>query len=193
MKFLKFAIASLALAAIAAPAMAQSVDSGGDFIQAVRERDGNKATEILNAHPNVIDAKDDKGDTALIIAVARGDDDYTAFLLNKGAGPNTPGHGGNTPLITAARIGFGQGVEWLLGQGAKVDLANKMGETALIVAVQQHQNAIVRTLLAAGANPDKTDNAAGYSARDYAARDDRARDILKMIEAKKPKPAAAAR
>jgi hypothetical protein len=48
-------------------------------------------------------------------------------------------------------------------------------------------------LLAAGANPDKTDNAAGYSARDYAARDNRSRDIFKLIEAKKPKPAAAAR
>ena len=68
-----------------------------------------------------------------------------------------------------------------------------MGETALILAVQQHQIAIARALLAAGANPDKTDNAAGYSARDYARRDNRARDILKMIEATKPKPAAAAR
>jgi uncharacterized protein len=52
---------------------------------------------------------------------------------------------------------------------------------------------LVRLLLAAGANPDKTDNAAGLSARDYAARDTRSRDILQAIEAKKPKPAAAAR
>jgi len=57
--------------------------------------------------------------------------------------------------------------------------------------VQQRQVPIVRRLLAAGANPDKTDSAAGYSARDYAARDSRASDILKLIEAKKPKPAAA--
>jgi hypothetical protein len=47
-------------------------------------------------------------------------------------------------------------------------------------------------LLEAGANPDKTDHAAGYSARDYAQRDPRARDILKLIETKKPKAAAAA-
>jgi ankyrin repeat protein len=193
MKFMKFAIGSVALAAVTVPAMAQTVDSGGDFIEAVRTRDGNKATEVLSAHPNVIDAKDGKGDTALVIAVGRSDEDYTAFLLNKGADPNTPGSGGNTPLITAARSGFGQAVAWLLGEGAKVDGTNKMGETALIVAVQQRQTAVVRALLAAGANPDKTDNAAGYSARDYAARDNRSRDILKLIEAKKPKPAAAAR
>jgi ankyrin repeat protein len=193
MKFLKFALGTIALAAVVVPAVAQSVDSGSAFVDAVRTRDGNKATELLAAHPNLVDVKDDKGDTALIIAVGRGDEDYTAFLLNKGADPNTAGSGGNTPLITAARIGFGQAVEWLLEQGAKVDAANRSGETALILAVQQRQAVIVKALLAAGANPDKTDNAAGYSARDYATRDNRARDILKMIEAKKPKPAAAAR
>jgi ankyrin repeat protein len=193
MKFLKFAFGMIVLAAVIAPGVAQSVDSGSAFVEAVRDRDGNKATELLTAHPNLVDVKDNKGDTALIIAVGRGDEDYTAFLLNKGADPNTAGSGGNTPLITAARIGFGQAVEWLLAQGAKVDAANKSGETALILAVQQRQTAIVRALLAAGANPDKTDNAAGYSARDYATRDNRDRDILKMIEAKKPKPAAAAR
>ena len=52
---------------------------------------------------------------------------------------------------------------------------------------------MVRLLLSAGANPDKTDNAAGLSARDYAARDSRSREIQQAIQAKKPKPAAASR
>ena len=47
----------------------------------------------------------------------------------------------------------------------------------------------MRLLLDAGANPDKTDNAAGLSARDYATRDPRARDILNLINATRPKPA----
>ena len=67
-----------------------------------------------------------------------------------------------------------------------------MGETPLIIAVQQRNLPIVRVLLGEGADPDRTDHAAGYSARDYATRDPRARDILKMIEDKKPKAAAAA-
>jgi ankyrin repeat protein len=67
-----------------------------------------------------------------------------------------------------------------------------MGETPLIVAVQQRQASMVRVLLAAGANPDRPDSAAGLSARDYAARDGRSREIIQMIEAKKPKPLAAA-
>jgi ankyrin repeat protein len=193
MKRLGFAFAAFSIAAISVPAAAQQQIASVDFIKAIQERDGAKAMEVLQGHPNVVDARDDKGDTALIIAINRGDEDYTAFLLNKGADPNTAGSGGNTPLIAASRVGFEQAVEWLLGQGARVDGTNKMGETALIVAVQQHQAPIVRHLLAAGADPDRSDSAAGYSARDYAARDPRARDILRMIEAKKPKPVGAAK
>ena len=82
-------------------------------------------------------------------------------------------------------------MQWLIALGAKVDAANRMGETPLIIAVQQRELPIARLLLDAGANPDKSDAAAGYSARDYATRDPRARDILKLIEDKKPKAAAA--
>ena len=85
----------------------------------------------------------------------------------------------------------------MIGSGAKVDGANRMGETPLIVAVQNRkmlsagrQLTMVRTLLNAGANPDKTDFAAGYSARDYAKRDSRGSEVLRAIEA--PKAAKAA-
>ena len=81
-------------------------------------------------------------------------------------------------------------IEWLLSLGARADAPNRMGETPLIIAVQQRQPRIVRVLLDAGANPDKTDAAAGYSAREYAERDTRGRQILQMIEAKKPKASA---
>jgi ankyrin repeat protein len=138
----------------------------------------------------LVNARDGDGNTALIIAVARKDPEWTGFLLNKGADPNLTGKGGDTPLIVAARYGFEDAVEWLLSLGAKIDGANKMGETALITAVQQRQTPIVRLLLNAGANPDRTDTAAGYSARDYAQRDGRSRDILQLIQAKKPKPDA---
>ena len=60
------------------------------------------------------------------------------------------------------------------------------------IAVQQRDAPLVKILLQAGADPDRTDAVAGYSARDYAIRDARAREILKMIEAKKPKKASTA-
>jgi len=67
-----------------------------------------------------------------------------------------------------------------------------MGETPLIVAVQQRDRPLVKLLLDHGADPDKTDAAAGYSAHDYATRDPRARDILVLINNKKPKSSTTA-
>jgi uncharacterized protein len=183
------------VAVIAAPAAAQTLTTPGyDFIDAVKKRDGDKATSVLTNHPEgLINTKDGEGNTALIIAINRSDETWTGFLLNKGADPNLPGKNGDTPLIAAARVDFEQAMEWLVGLGARVDATNRMGETPLIIAVQQREPQIVRFLLQNGADPDKTDHAAGYSARDYATRDNRARDILKMINDKKPKAAAAAK
>ncbi len=166
--------------------------AGNDFVEAVKKSDGDKAIQALSDHPQrIVDTKDGDGNTGLIIAINRSDETWAGYLLNKGADPNLGGKGGDTPLIAAARVGFEQAVQWLIGLGAKVDATNRMGETPLIIAVQQRELAIVRQLLAAGANPDRADAAAGYSARDYATRDARARDILKLIEDKKPKAAAA--
>jgi len=184
----------IATAVIAAPVAAQSLTTAGyEFIEAVKKSDGNKATEVLSTHPpGIVDTRDGDGNTGLIIAISRSDEQWAGFLLNKGADPNLASKNGDTPLIAASRVGFESAVEWLLSLGAKVNTGNKMGETPLIIAVQQRELPIARLLLNAGANPDKTDSAAGYSARDYATRDPRARDILKLIEDKKPKVAAAA-
>jgi len=168
-------------------------ESGEAFVRAVRERNGTKVEEMLaDSGLTLINAKDVNGDTALMVAVARRDDTWTAFLLSNGADPNLANRKGDTPLIAAARIGYLQGAEWLITKKARVDEANRMGETPLIAAVQARQAPLVRFLLSNGANADKTDNAAGYSARDYAKRDSRNPELLRLIEAAK-KPAASPR
>ena len=192
MKSLKITLAAAALAMVSGPALAQLGGNDGlDFIEAVQKRDGNKATELVEQHPTIVDTKDGKGDTGLIIALRADDSDWTGFLLRKGADPNLQGAGGDTPLIAAAKSGFDEAVGWLLGLGAKVDGTNRKGETPLIIAVQQRDERMVKALLDAGADPDHTDNIAGYSARDYATRDTRDRDILKLINDKKPKSTSA--
>ena len=192
MKLLAFVVLAGALSA-ASPATAQmSGMNGNDFVEAVSKSDGDKAIQILANRPKgIVDSKNGEGNTGLIIAINRSDEQWTGYLLNQGADINLGGKGGDTPLIAAARVGFSQAVQWLIALGAKVDSANRMGETPLIIAVQRREPQIVRQLLDAGANPDRSDAAAGYSARDYAARDTRSRDILKLIEEKKPKPVAA--
>jgi uncharacterized protein len=191
-KRLSFAAIAAILVGTAAPVGAQQLTSRSyDFVHAVEQSNGDKATQLLNDNPpGIVNSRNGQGDTALIIAIQRSDPNWTGFLLKNGADINLGGHGGDTPLIAAARVGFEDAVEWLISLGAKVNATNRMGETPLIVAVQQRQPAIVKVLLNAGADPDKADTAAGYSARDYAARDNRGRQILQMIEVKKPKASA---
>lgn len=194
MKFYTIA-AILAAGLLLAPAQGQRLgDAGENFVRAVRDRDGAKVEELLqDGGSTLINAKDLNGDTALMVAVSRRDDTWTAFMLSKGADPNLANRNGDTALIAAARIGYMQGAEWLLGKKARIDDANRMGETPLIVAVQARQTQLVKFLLSMGANPDKADNAAGYSARDYARRDSRNPELLRLIEAAKKTSAAVPR
>lgn len=188
--FEKAAVA-IALAGLAAPAAAQMTGfEGMQFVDAIRAGKDTEALNLLEASPNIVNARNSKGDTALIVAVAERNDGWVGELLRSGADPNLAARNGDTPLIAAARIGYTQAAQWLLGRKAKVDSTNRMGETALIVAVQQRHIPMIKLLLDQGADPDKTDAAAGFSARDYAARDTRNREIIRMIEAKKPKAPA---
>lgn len=178
-------------ASVAAPAVGQSYVSDAEpFLSAVKSRDGDKATSLLETRPTLVNSRNAKGDTALNLTIARSDDTWTRFLLGRGADPNLPASNGDTPLITAARVGYLDAIDLLLSLGAKVDQANRMGETPLIIAVQQREVEAVKLLLSKGANPDKTDSAAGLSAREYAKRDTRNRDLLAAIESAK-KPSAA--
>ncbi|MEO7276896.1 MAG: ankyrin repeat domain-containing protein [Sphingomicrobium sp.] len=189
MRQAKLAIAAVLVAtAIPGPIGAQVAHAGSDLVEAVRKGDGGKAAGLLENSPaGLVNSRGEDGDTALIVAIRRRDEDFTGFLLNKGADPNAPGKNGETPLIAASRLGSDTAVEWLLQTGAKVDGTNRSGETSLIVAVETHQAVIVRRLLEAGADPDKADHAQGFSAREYATRDPRSRDILKLITNAKPK------
>lgn len=186
-------LTALCLGAAAVPAQAQYSNSGYSFLNAVRERDGNKATEMLKAPGStVVNFRDDKGDGALHIVAGRRDLDWLSFMISQKADVNLANRAGDTPLMIAARIGFDAGIDLLLRRGAQVDKGNRLGETALIIAVQQRQMPVIRRLVEAGANPDKTDNATGRSARDYAKVDSRGTEILRIMDsAKAKKPAAA--
>ena len=190
----RFALIVFAVTGFTAPALAQSYVSDVEpFINAVRERDGDKATELLNSRPTVVNTRNAKGETALNVVLSRSDELWTGFLLGNGADVNLQDGRGDTPLITAARVGYLDAIDTLLRRGARVDLANRMGETPLIIAVQQREVDAVKLLLAEGANPDRADSAAGYSARDYAKRDTRTPQLLAAIEAAgKPKAATSA-
>ena len=182
---------AIALVMAATPAAAQLAGSDGEaFIAAMKNGEGGKAIELIDkAGSTVVNYRGDDGNTALHIATHNRNGNWVGYLLSKDADPNVGDRNGDTPLILAARLNFPEGAARLLMKKALVDKTNKLGETALIVAVQQRQGAIVRMLLEAGADPDKTDHASGYSARDYAKRDSRSPEMLKLIETVKSKTA----
>jgi ankyrin repeat protein len=191
---MKKILATLSLVFLLWPSLASAQFSDSyNFLKAVRDRDGSKATDLLSKPGTVIiDTRDvSTGETALHIVVKRRDATWLAFLLARGAKADIRDRDGNTPLISATQIGFVEAADMLLKRRAQVDATNGQGETALILAVQQRDLTMVRLLLAAGANPARTDRAAGMSALDYARRDTRAAVILKLLEETKPaKPVA---
>ncbi|ODU22294.1 MAG: hypothetical protein ABS87_02800 [Sphingomonas sp. SCN 67-18] len=185
-----FSLGAAALAVlVSSPAAAQFSDSY-NFLKAVRDRDGAKATDLLGSGgSSIIDTRDKStGESALHIATKRRDTAWMGFLLGKGARVDIKDNDGNTPLMITAQLGFPEGADLLIGRRAAVDATNGSGETALIMAAQRRDNALVRLLLTAGANPDKADTIAGMSARDYAKRDGRSEAILKLMDEIKAKP-----
>lgn len=181
----------LAVAAMAAPSMAQTGFGGGSegesFLEAIRKGDNAKALPFLEEPGGrVVNYKGYSGDTALHIVTRKREADWVGYLLKEGADPSIPDANGDTALHIAARIGFEQAADYMVSMRAKVDATNRRGETPLIVAVNHRQPRIVELLLKAGANPDKADHVAGFSARDYAKRDSRNPQILKLIENVKP-------
>ena len=166
-------IASAAVAfglafAATAPVSAQLYSEGYQFLEAVKERDGDTATEMLNEPgTQVINTRDiTTGETGLHVVVARRDVTWVKFLLQRGANPNIRDRKGMTPIQLATQLGFVEGVEELIRKGAQVNVADSQGETPLIAAVHQRNVELVRRLLGEGADPDRNDNS-GRSARDY--------------------------
>lgn len=179
----------VAMGSLAVPASGQAgAYDGEQFVSALRKGDSNAALALLNDKPSLVNARDLGGKTALIAAIESRNDEWTGYLLQQGADPNMALRDGETPLMIASRLGNLAVIDGLIAKGARVNDSNRMGETALIFAVQRRQVEVVRALLNAGADPDRTDSAAGYSARDYAKRENRSPELLRSIEAKKPKP-----
>lgn len=168
---------------VAMPAGAQGYSEGYKFLEAVKKKDGETATAMLNEPGStIVNSRDlSSGETGLHLAVNRRDLTWTRFLLQQHANPNIADKNGRTPLILAADAGFLDAVQVLLDKGADVDVSTSTGETPLISAVHAHNVELMEMLLKSGADADRTDNA-GRSARDYARLPGQPQRLLQMIE-----------
>jgi uncharacterized protein len=130
--------------------MATASDKNRDLTLASMKGDVEKVTSLLDSGADV-NAKDERGWTALLWAVSRGQIDVVKLLLDKGADVNANGEHGWTPLMEAANRGHLEAVKLLLTKGADVNLKHEYGLTAKKIAEAKGYKEIESLLKARGA------------------------------------------
>ena len=89
-----------------------------EFLKLCRSRDARKVEEAIMNGANV-NATDDYGNTALMLAASHGQTEVAEVLLKHGADVNAKNNNGNTALTLATKKGRTKTVELLRRYGAK--------------------------------------------------------------------------
>jgi ankyrin repeat protein len=124
-----------------------------------------KVARALLARPGVdVNALNQQGESALMMAALKGDLAGAQLLLEHGAKVNLTGW---SPLHYAASGPEPELVQFLLERGAEVDAASPNGSTPLMMAAQYGAEDSVTLLIGRGADP-KRRNQLDLSAADFA-------------------------
>ncbi len=165
------------------------MSSAAKFFQIIQGRDTASANRMLAAEPELASARNEKGQSALLLTVYSGNKELCDVLLARGvplelheaaalgrlervkelvekkpslAKSYSPD--GFSIIALAAVFGHLEAVEYLFGKGADINAAatNGTGYNALTGAVASGHTALVSWLLANGADPNYR-YGAGYS------------------------------
>ncbi len=124
-----------------------------------------RAAKLLLEQPTLdIDALNQAGESALMMAALKGEVDGAKMLLDRGAKINQSGW---SPLHYAAAGPDPDLVRLLLVRGAEVEAASPNGTTPLMMAAQYGSEDSVKLLLDRGADPSRR-NVRDLSAPDFA-------------------------
>ena len=150
-------------------------------LQKLNESDSNKLLYELSMHdknlkelksllktrtPNV-NHKNEDGWTALLIAVANGQENIAKFLLQKAADTSISTKHGASPLHFASKYGSLALCKLLISYHAEIDQKDIDGSTPLMLAAKYGHGEIVKILLESGADALLT-NFYDKSALDFA-------------------------
>jgi uncharacterized protein len=134
------------------------------LVMAMKE-DAPKVAALLLSHPKInIDTPNKAGETALMLAALRGNEDWVRRLLDRGAQVNRAGW---TPLHYAASGSATNVVALLLEKGADIEAASPNGTTPLMMAARYGAQDSATFLLSRGAKARVT-NQGGLNAIEFA-------------------------
>ena len=128
----------------------------GAFLERVNHGEIDLVRLFLAAGINP-DARDQKGDTALMIAIAANGEAVAEALLKGGASVNARTKNGSTALHTVALMGNEQIAQMLVKRKAEVNAKTDIGETPLMIAALRGYPGTAKLLLAAGADVNAKD------------------------------------
>lgn len=133
---------------------------------ALRAESYKAAQALLGAPDLKVDAANDKGETALMMAALRGSPEWSRRLIERGAAVDRPGW---TALHYAASGPSVPTLQLLIERGAKLDASSPNGTTPLMMAAGYGSEGAAKALLAAGADP-RARNQLDLTAADFARR-----------------------
>ncbi len=138
------------------------------WFDAARAGDVAGLKRLVRKHPRLaVDATDDAGYSALVLAAYHDRTAVVRWLLGRGADPCVSDRRGYTALMGAVFRGHGTVVRALAAGPCGADHVTAVGQTPLMLAALFGRTELVSTLLAAGADPRRTDGRGG-SARSLA-------------------------
>src|SRR4051812_30963220 len=123
----------------------------GEFIDAA-VKDHQRAAELIDAHPDLLNARWIHDETALHFLAIEGFTEGVKFLAEHGADVNSINKFGDSALIDAAVLGHTDIAEVLLRHGADPNAHSDTRDNALHCAVERGNDRLVALLLAAGAD-----------------------------------------
>ena len=140
----------LALAGILGGAIMAS-SAKADLVQAVEMKDHRALSQAI-ANGAEIDARNGKGQTALLIAVWNNDIEAARLLIEAGADVNVKDALQDSPYLVAGAHGRNEILKMILQNGADLNSVNRFGGTAIIPAAEKGHPETVSLLIAAGAD-----------------------------------------
>ena len=111
-----------------------------------------------------IDARDQSGATALMLATRRNRIETAKTLIDAGADVNAKDSIEDSPYLYAGARGHMEILKMTLAHGADLKSTNRYGGTALIPAAERGHVETVRTLIDAGVDVDHVINKLGWTA-----------------------------